>query len=284
GSWSLLPLLVAQHVRPDIDLVYAGNVAIAIECLVCALDLVDDVEDSDATPIVDALGTARVLNVSTTLLMLAQKAIVSLEQMGIASDTVVRLLDTMQEAVIVATVGQHRDLLAEHRPAQDLTFEECIEIAAGKGGSLMRLACRIGALCADANTLLVEQFSELGKLLGISYQLDNDSHDMYYLLQTQHLVSGDTGKESLFLSRKTDLIRNKKTLPVVLAAQKKDTLQEQSLVADEKNEEYVRALHEGIIMTWGISLLYRERAHDCLRKIEEQQAIAPTLKLLLGFE
>ncbi|MDQ6662618.1 MAG: polyprenyl synthetase family protein, partial [Chloroflexota bacterium] len=183
GSWSLLPLLVAQHVRPDIDLVYAGNVAIAVECLVCALDLLDDIEDSDATPIVDALGTARVLNVSTALLMLAQKAIVSLKQIGIASDTIVCLLDTMQEAVIVATVGQHRDLLAEHRPAQDLTFEECIEIAAGKAGSLMRLACCMGALCADANTLVVEQFSELGKLLGISYQLDNDSHDMYYLLQ-----------------------------------------------------------------------------------------------------
>src|SRR5712692_8388806 len=72
GVWSLLTLLVAQHIAPGINPEYAGDVAIAVECFVCALDLLDDIEDDDQTPTVQALGVGRALNVSTALLMLAQ--------------------------------------------------------------------------------------------------------------------------------------------------------------------------------------------------------------------
>ena len=61
GSWPLLTLLVAQTIAPEIDLVSASSVAVAIECFICALDLLDDVEDDDQTPIVQSLGIARTL-------------------------------------------------------------------------------------------------------------------------------------------------------------------------------------------------------------------------------
>jgi len=278
GTWPLLTLMVAQHITPNIDPVYASSVAIAVECYVCALDLLDDVEDDDRTPVVQALGPARTLNVSTTLLMLTQRAILSLSQRGIASERILSLLDAVQESTLVATAGQHRDLLAEQRSAQDLTREECIEIAAGKAGAIMRLACRLGALCADATDAVREQFSEIGELLGISHQLDNDAHDLYYLLQSD--TSAVTPTEAA--SMKTDLLRGKKTLPVVLAAKRADTLQRTPLSADEEKKEYLRALHEGIITTWGICLLYRERARDRLQEIEAHRPIAPALRLLLG--
>ena len=41
----------------------------------------------------------------------------------------------------------------------------------------------MGALCAEANDTLVESFSTLGELLGIAGQLDNDAHDLSFLLQ-----------------------------------------------------------------------------------------------------
>ena len=59
GIWPLLTLLVAQHVSSEIDPRCASSVAIAVECFICALDLLDDVEDDDQTPIVQALGVAR---------------------------------------------------------------------------------------------------------------------------------------------------------------------------------------------------------------------------------
>ena len=81
---------------------------------------------------------------------------------------------------------------------------------------------------------------------------------------------------------KTDLLRGKKTLPVVLAAKREATLQGTPLPADEEKKEYLRALNEGIIATWGICLLYRERARDRLQEIEAYRPIAPALRLLLG--
>ncbi len=284
GVWPLLMLLVAQQITPDIDTVSASSVAVAVECFVCAIDLLDDVIDEDQTPTLQTLGVARTLNVSTALLTLAHMAILSLSQRAVAPELILRLLNTLQESALVVTAGQHRDVLAEQRPAQDFTREECIEIAAAKAGSIMRLACRLGALCAGADDVVCEQFSELGELLGIAHQLDNDSHDLYYLLQGGASTVASTEAETATRSIKTDLVRGKKTLPVVLATQIIATLLSKSSPADEESEEYLRALREGIFSTWGICLLYRERARDRLQEIEAQRPVAPLLRLLLGFE
>jgi geranylgeranyl pyrophosphate synthase len=279
GSWSLLTLLVAQYISPDIDVQWASSVAIAIECFICALDLLDDIEDNDQTLIVQALGEARVLNVSTVLLALAQSAILSLSQLNAPAERVFQLLQVLQEATIAATTGQHRDLLAEQRSVQELTYEECIEIAAGKAGSLMSLACQLGAICAGANEDMCKLFAEAGNLLGIAQQLDNDSHDLYHLVQDYSSTS-ETALASK--SSKTDFVRNKKTLPVVLAAGRDDNFQHDSWLVNQKIERYLKALQEGIIVTWGICLLYREYAHDRLQEIELQRPFALLLRMLLG--
>jgi geranylgeranyl pyrophosphate synthase len=284
GMWPLLTLLVGQHIAPEIDLTYASSVSVAVECFVCAIDLLDDVIDGDQTPTVQALGIARVLNVSTALLTLGQQAILSLSRHGASPAYILRLLDTFQEAAMITAVGQHRDILAEQRSAQDFTREECIEIAKAKAGSIMRLACRLGALCAGADEGVCERFSELGELLGIAHQLDNDCHDLYYLLPGHISTIEPVRDEAASRSMKTDLLRGKKTLPVVLAARIDGTIQEISSLADEEKQEYLQALSEGIITTWGICLLYRERARDCLQEIEAQGPVAPALRLLLGLE
>jgi geranylgeranyl pyrophosphate synthase len=90
--------------------------------------------------------------------------------------------------------------------------------------------------------------------------------------------------ESVFITEqvKTDLVRGKKTLPVVLAVQSGCDLH--SIGSDEEKRTTNRqALQEGIMTARGICLLYRERAHDQLQKIEAQQSISHVLHLLLGF-
>ncbi|HVB74770.1 MAG TPA: polyprenyl synthetase family protein [Ktedonobacteraceae bacterium] len=280
GSWPLLTLLIAQHISPDIDTTFAASVAIATECFVCALDLLDDVEDEDQTLIISEIGRARALNISTTLLALAQQAILSSAQQGIDTKYILRLLDILQQSTLVATGGQHRDLLAEQRAASDLTREECIEIAAAKAGAIIRLACLFGAICANASEAECMELAEMGELLGIAHQLDNDSHDLYYLIQSKNASSGLPAERSV----KSDLARGKKTLPIVLAAKSRKPLQEQGEISDEEKQGYLLALNEGIMTTWGISLLYRERAHERLRVISSRRSLAPELRLLLGFE
>jgi geranylgeranyl pyrophosphate synthase len=280
GSWPLLTLLIAQHFSPGIDLAIASNVAIATECFVCALDLLDDVEDEDQTAIIRELGVARALNVSTTLLTLAQHAFLSLSQQSVRPTLILRLLGAMREATLVATSGQHRDLLAEQHKAGDLTREECIEIAAAKAGAIMRLACVLGAICAGARKAEQAEFAEIGELLGIAHQLDNDAHDLYYLLESADAPSGVSPERNL----KTDLARGKKTLPVVLAASMSTDLQDKSTLSDNEIQVHQGVLREGIMTTWAISLLYRERVNDHLRAISSRTSLAPELRLLLGFE
>lgn len=277
GMWSLLPLLVAQYVNPSVDKQYVCTVAVSIECFICALDLLDDVEDEDQTAIVKEIGIARVLNVSTILLALTNRILLTLIEVGLPAAQVVHLINAIQTSLITATAAQHRDILAEQRSAESFTTEECIEISEGKAGSLISLACRMGALCADASDELISQFSELGKLLGIAHQLDNDSRDLYDILRYKQ-----TNEQSETV--KTDIARQKKTLPVVLAAHEMSILRQSTSISRlEEQKVWVDVLHEGIMTTRGISLLYRERAYEQLQQIEAQHPISHALRLLLGF-
>lgn len=279
GSWSLLTLLITLHIAPDRDLLHASSVAVAVECLICALDLLDDVEDGDQTPIIKDIGSARVLNVSTALLTLAQRMILSTAQSEYPAASILRLFDALQESLLTATAGQQRDLLAEQRAVEQMTVEECIEIAAEKAGALMSLACRMGALCAGADDEVCQDYALLGQLLGISHQLDNDCHDLYYLVNDSvaQSMGAPVSKHS-----KTDLIRSKKTLPIVLAAQSQHSLHSEGFAVENGSVDQ-KALQEGIMAGWGICLLYRERARNQLQKIEAQKTIPYLLRLLLGF-
>lgn len=277
GVWSLLTMLVAQSIAPNINLATVCNVALAVECYICALDLLDDVEDEDQTPILTMLGSARTLNVSTALLTLSQHLLLSLSKQGEDVQMVQRLLLMLQEATLMATAGQHRDLLAEVRRTDTFTMEECIEIASWKAGMLMRLACRLGAVIARADEVSLQLFSQLGEQLGIAHQLDNDSHDLYYIVQDR--FHGDT--------HKSDLVRQKKTLPVVLAANEyafHDTRDAPDAPknADKKNERIdSHSLEQGILAAWGISLLYRQRAEEYLYQLEARHGASALLRVLL---
>jgi geranylgeranyl diphosphate synthase, type I len=296
GIWSLLTLLVAQHLSPDIDPIYASSVAVAVECFCAALDLLDDIEDGDQTPIVQELGAARLLNVTTVLLTLAELSLLSLSELSIEPANILRLQSTLQESALGITSGQHRDLLAESRSALDFTREECIDIAAVKAGAILRLACRLGAQCAGADPVLCEQFAEFGLLLGTAAQLDNDAHDLYDLLQDviPSILPEDAGATSR--STKSDLVRRKKTLPIVLAATEvartrgttgvhlEEALRDIADLSDAERDEYLRALKEGILATWGICVLYRERASDRLREFESLRPVSPALRILTGLE
>lgn len=289
GRWALLPFCLMQDLRATAEADFVGpdatcDVALAVECVVSATDLLDDVMDDDLTPLIEQLGMARVLNVALTLVSLSQRMLLALLDLALPVVLPTRLMDMMQRAILQASAGQQQDLLAERRPACDLTREECLEIAAAKAGALLSLACQMGAMCAGMDEARVARCAEVGRLLGIAAQLDNDAHDLYALLQP-------AGQRS---RRKSDLVRGKKTLPVVLATH---TLQatyaldargidfrRMGLLAHEEQEMYLAALHEGILCTWGVALLYRERAREALAMIMGERSVSPALCRVLGLD
>jgi geranylgeranyl pyrophosphate synthase len=279
GLWALLVFYTSLCVNPQASLPQLYHVCVAIECFVCALDVLDDVEDDDQTEIIMTIGPARALNVSTALLALAQRILLSLD---CDSALCHRLAFTMQQALLRATEGQQRDLCAEIQPMSDFTQEDCIDIAAQKAGALMSLACSIGVRYAGAEEDLCEKFAEIGNLLGIAAQLDNDSHDLYYLLHREDDSANERQMKSCTSVRKTDLIRKKKTLPLVLAFQQQE-MAERSM--ELSLSEYARAqravFSEAIYAAWGISLLYQARAVECLHVIEKDYTLSLQLRALL---
>lgn len=283
GRWALVPLYLAYELGECGEQPAACHAALAVECIVCATDLFDDVMDGDMTPLIRRLGMARVLNVALALISLAQRILLTLVDRNFSAVLPFRLLNACQQALLQASSGQRQDLLVEQRSVYAMSQEDCIEIAAAKAGSLLELACRLGAVCAGIEEERVERCAEMGRLLGIAAQFDNDAHDLLRLLQPQ-AVAGS----------KTDLQRGKKTLPVVLAAhslcetQALDpeefarTLQGFSSLAPKEQVVYRAALREGILTTWGFALLYRERAGDCLREAMDGRPIAEHLCRILG--
>lgn len=287
GRWALLPFCLVQNLNAQAGSVAtqaACDVALAMECVVGATDLLDDVMDDDTTPLIAHIGVARVLNAALALVSLSQRMLLALLELELPALLPIRLMDMVQQAILLASTGQQRDLLAERRLACELTREECLEIAAAKAGALLRLACQMGALCAGLEDAHIERCAEVGRLLGIAAQLDNDAHDLAGLLQ----YAGPRR------SQKSDLARGKKTLPIVLAAhslQVTHTLEARAInfqhldqLARADREAYLSALREGILTTWGVALLYRERAREALNALLGNQSLSPALCRVLGLD
>lgn len=279
GLWALLVFYTGLCANPQVPLPQLYHVCVATECFVCALDVLDDIEDDDQTEIIAAIGPARALNVATALLALAQRILLSLD-----CDTTLRnrLALAMQHALLRATEGQQRDLYAEAQSMSDFTQEDCIAIAAQKAGALMSLACSLGVRYVGAEEDICEKFAIIGNLLGIAAQLDNDSHDLYYLLHREDDSTGERQIESRGSVRKTDLVREKKTLPLVLAFQQQE-MAERSRVCSlsEYASVHREVFSEAIYTAWGISLLYQARAAECLHIIEKDYTLSPELRALL---
>src|SRR5260370_7311444 len=72
GRWALLPFLLACDLQADIDVDAASLVALAVECVICSTDLLDDAMDEDVTGPPRQLAVPPPLNVPLPPLSLPQ--------------------------------------------------------------------------------------------------------------------------------------------------------------------------------------------------------------------
>jgi len=113
------------------------------------------------------------------------------------------VIGCLNRAVQDLIVGQSSDVEFERRT--DVTLPECLGMAAGKTGALMRCASSIGALAVGADQRTVALLAEFGDHLGLAFQLVDDLLGIW--------GSPDvTGKPAL-----ADLRSRKKSVPVVAA-------------------------------------------------------------------
>lgn len=167
--WSILPLLVCEAICGRYD--HAIPAGVAMEFFVAAGDVFDDIEDQDSE---DALwrsyGLAQAENAATALLMLTQQAIARL-QGKVEPSVIVSVMETISSTGLKACSGQYLDLMDD---AQDISGEMYFHIVELKSASLLECACRIGALLATNDELVIALFSLFGRNLGMTAQIIND--------------------------------------------------------------------------------------------------------------
>ncbi|MCC6961594.1 MAG: polyprenyl synthetase family protein [Dehalococcoidia bacterium] len=177
--------------------------AVAVE-LIHNFSLVhDEVQDRDAErhhrPTVWALhGEGQAINAGDHLITRAIAALIEKPRHAERSLAALRLLNDAMARMIA---GQWSDISFESR--DDVTPSEYIEMIRGKTGALLGAPLAMGALFAGATAAQAERLQRWGETVGLAFQVRDDYLGIWGNPDL-------TGKSNI-----SDLLRKKKTLPVV---------------------------------------------------------------------
>lgn len=228
GYWALLPLFLARYCVPTAEDMLVGRVALACELLHSALDTFDDLEDDDRSEVRSMLGDGRFLNAGTMLMTLVPLILEDLAPSYLSFAKVHHLQHLLMKELLAAMRGQHYDLLSEQ--ADFATFEpaQCLQIATAKSATLFQLVCQMSLEAVQAPEEIARLFVQIGQYMGIIAQLENDVHDLEVELTLQ--------ENNPQASPKSDVRRQKKTFPIVLAYRQLLALQNNDLNADRDKQ------------------------------------------------
>jgi len=168
---ALLPLLVCEAVCGEYT--RALPAAAALQFMLAAGDVFDDVEDADsADSLPGKYGVPLATSIATTLLLLAEKELVRLQEKGVDEDITIRIFDIVNSCYLTACIGQHLDLI--HKANPDISEDEYLKNISLKSASQLECACGVGAILGNASTELVDLFRQFGHNLGMAAQIRND--------------------------------------------------------------------------------------------------------------
>ena len=177
--------------------------AVAVE-LIHNFSLVhDEVQDRDAErhhrPTVWAIhGEGQAINAGDHLIT---RAIAALVENPPHADRAMTALRVLNDAMARMIAGQWADISFETR--DDVSPAEYIEMIRGKTGALLGAPLAMGALLAGATRVEAERLQLWGETVGLAFQVRDDYLGIWGNPDL-------TGKSNI-----SDLLRKKKTLPVV---------------------------------------------------------------------
>jgi geranylgeranyl pyrophosphate synthase len=265
--WPLLSLVVCEAISGYYE--KALPAAAALQLLMAAGDVFDDIEDADSPESLSArYGPAIAINVANTLITMGEAAITRLKAKGIEDCITVRAIDVVNSYCTTACAGQHLDLSLTSN--MDISEDMYVRVTGMKSASQVECACYIGALLATANQELINTFTTFGYNLGMAAQITND-------------IRGVT--------RGSDILKHKMTLPVIyVLTQAEGESRNQLELAFRKPSESVpdpTQIRDLLFRTGAIHYttikmeLYKQLALDNLSEIERYGASVERLKLFL---
>jgi len=181
----------------------------------------DDIEDGDlerrGLPTVWHLwGLAQGVNTGDAMHTVARLALLRLTDKGYASEKVVRAARLLDQACLRVCEGQCLDISFEER--MDIGVDDYLEMIGGKTAALFSCSLKLGALLGTDDGTTVERMAEFGRNLGMAFQIQDDILGIWG-------ESSVTGKSS-----SGDIIKKKKTLPVLYGISKAQSGQRSRLV------------------------------------------------------
>lgn len=150
--------------------------AVAIELFHNFTLIHDDVEDNSSIrrgkPTLNAqYGIPTAVNAGDALYRLMWEIVLSSKK---PPEKKLRGLEIMMEEFSHVVEGQGTELYWQRTGKFDISEEEYLQMASGKTGSLIGLACRMGAFSADAPENVQLGLQEFGKKLGLAFQIKDD--------------------------------------------------------------------------------------------------------------
>lgn len=168
----------------------------------------DDIEDNSRTrrgrATVWALwGAPQAINAGDAMFAIARNALLDMRSNGVPPSTVLEALDCLDQTSLTLCKGQYLDMSFEQRPSVEL--DEYLTMIEAKTAALLACAGFLGGLIATDDPQQAEVFGQLGRGLGMAFQVQDDLLGIW----GDEVVTGKPAAD--------DLRHRKKSFPVVFA-------------------------------------------------------------------
>jgi len=173
-------------------------VVAAMEMLLAAGDILDDLEDDEVPLPANRRDLGQVLETVCSLLMLCHTAIGRLSDSGMPPIRVLRLYKVIDKLAVDSLKGQNMDMAFESQ--SDVPVKDAVDATALKSASLVRCGAELGTAAATGDEDVIRLHAHFGWHFGLVLQLMNDISAVW--------PGGP---------QKSDLRLKKKTLPIAFA-------------------------------------------------------------------
>ena len=220
-------LPAGKHIRPLILLLASeaqgGNwqqalpAAAAIELLHNFTLIHDDIEDGDqlrrGRPTLWSIwGVPQAINAGDAMFTISYRGLLRLPDRGVSAERTVAAAQCYAEAVLHITEGQCRDI--EFETDDQIGEAQYLTMISGKTAALIGLAAEVGAVIAGAGDEHRAALRDFGESLGKAFQMYDDLLGLW----------GDSEKTGKPVG--SDLVKRKKTLPILHGIQSSTTFRE----------------------------------------------------------
>ena len=195
---SMLALVSCEALSGDFRpaLPAAAGVELVYNCILVHDDAQSVRPQAQARPSIRSVwGQAQTINAGDGLHALGRAAVMRLDRNGVNPDRVLRAVESLDQACLSLCEGQFMDLSLQDQLV--VTRSAFHDMFSRRAGALTGCSAELGALAAGADDTVCARFRDLGRLLGMAWEVNRDVADLWGGRQEGQSSGGVLSKKSL---------------------------------------------------------------------------------------